>query len=41
MNKNKIKEFGYKLGYIFGEVCMTCMMVVIVAATIKLVTWIF
>lgn len=34
-------SFGYKLGYFFGVIVLTCLMAVMVALTIKFLYWLF
>lgn len=41
MSIEKIKEIGYKLGYILGEICVVCLIAIILALTVRFISWIF
>lgn len=41
VDSDKTKKFGYILGYLFGIVIWACLTAFIIAATIKLIIWIF
>jgi hypothetical protein len=35
------KPLSYKIGYAFGTICVGCVTSIIIALTIKLLTWLF
>ena len=41
VDSDKTKKFGYNLGYLFGVVVWACLTALVIAATIKLIIWIF
>lgn len=41
VDRDKANKFGYTLGYMFGVVVWACLTAFIIAATIKLIIWIF
>lgn len=40
-NKKKLdfKAIGYRLGYMFGCLCILCMMAIVTALTLKGIVW--
>lgn len=40
MNKDRM-SIGYKIGYITGGVILLCLNALLVAATVKLICWMF
>lgn len=34
-------NFGYKMGYALGAVCVGCLTATVIALTIKLILWMF
>ena len=41
MDKNKLNEFGYKVGYILATTVAICLIVAAIALTVKFLFWLF